>query len=811
MKFKIFFILILSSYFIIGQENKVSGVVLNEDLNTPENNIKIYDRDRGFLDQTDEKGNFEFITSKENNQIIFLSPEDLFFEKKLKITNDTIIEIIFTPKVENLSEVILKANRIKAFQLKRLDDSKGTSIYAGKKNEIVLVAQTMANLAVNSSRQIYSQVAGLNIYENDDAGIQLHIGGRGLDPNRTSNFNTRQNNYDISADVLGYPESYYTPPAESLSEIQIIRGAASLQYGTQFGGLVNFIIQSPNTIKSLEITSRNTFGSNNLYTNYTSFSGTVNKLSYYSFVNYKKGDGFRDNSEFDSRNMYINLNYQITKKTKISTEFTYLNYLAQQAGGLSDKMFSENPYQSNRKRNWFNLDWFLYNFKLESELNEMTSLSLNFFGLNAKRKSLGFRSNRVDQIDPFEERDLIFGDFNNYGLESKLLNKYKVLNKKSIFLLGFKYYNSNNTGEQGPGINNSDPNFNFQYDLFPNYRYQSLFTYPNLNFSFFGENIFYLSNKFSITPGFRFENIKTQSDGFYKNINLDAADNVILNELNYSNDVRKRSFVLLGFGISYKPINFMEFYGNISENYRSVTFADISIFNPSYAINPNIKDESGMTADFGLRGNIKNFISYDISLFNLSYNDRIGFVQKLMKDGRVKTERGNVGDAKIFGIETLLDFDLKKIFINNENYRLNYYINASFIDSEYSSSEIPGIKGKNVEFVPKSNIKTGLRFGYDDFMLSTQYSYMSKQFTDSSNAISGNLSGVIGQIPSYKILDLSMSYYYKNFTFESGVNNLLNEKYFTRRATGYPGPGIIPSSPRTFYCTVEIKIWYDKK
>ena len=806
MKFKLFFILILSSYFIIGQENKVRGVVLNEDLNTPETKIKIYDRDRGLLDETDEKGNFEFYTNKENNSIIFLSPEDLFFEKNINIKNDTIIEIIFTPKVENLSEIILKANRIKAFQLKRLDDSKGTSIYAGKKNEVVLVAQTMANLAVNSSRQIYSQVAGLNIYENDDAGIQLHIGGRGLDPNRTSNFNTRQNNYDISADVLGYPESYYTPPAESLSEIEIIRGAASLQYGTQFGGLVNFIILSPNTKKSLEITSRNTFGSNNLYTNYTSFSGKINKFSYYSFVNYKKGDGFRDNSEFDSKNMYINLNYQLSNKTKISTEFTYLNYLAQQAGGLSDKMFIENPYQSNRKRNWFKLDWFLYNFKLESELNDKTSLSINFFGLNAKRKSLGFRSNRVDQIDTLEERDLIYGDFNNFGVESKLLTKYKILNKKSIFLLGSKYYNSNNKGEQGPGIDNSDPNFNFQYNLFPNYRYQSLFNYPNLNFSFFGENIFYLSNKFSITPGFRFENIKTESDGYYKNINLDAAGNVILNELNYSNDVRKRSFVLLGVGISYKPMNFIEFYGNISENYRSVTFADISIYNPSYAIDPNITDESGMTIDIGSRGNIKNLISYDFSLFKLSYNDRIGFVQKLMKDGRVKTERGNIGNAKIFGIESLVDFDLKKIFINNENYSLNYFINVSFIDSEYSSSEIPGIKGKKVEFVPKSNLKTGLRVGYGDFMFSSQYSYMSKQFTDSSNAISGNLSGVIGQIPSYKILDLSTSYYFKNFTFESGVNNLLNEKYFTRRATGYPGPGIIPSSPRTFYFTIEIKI-----
>ena len=806
MKFKIFFILILYSHFIIGQEKKVSGVILNEDLSFYKNKIKIYDRDKGLLDETDEKGNFEFYTNKESNSIIFLSAEDLFFEKRINIKNDTIIEIIFSPKIENLSEVILKANRIKAFQLKRLEDSKGTSIYAGKKNEVVLVTQTMANIAVNSSRQIYSQVAGLNIYENDDAGIQLHIGGRGLDPNRTSNFNTRQNNYDISADVLGYPESYYTPPAESLSEIQIVRGAASLQYGTQFGGLVNFVILPPNINKSLEITSRNTLGSNNLYTNYTSFSGTINKFSYYSFVNYKKGDGFRSNSEFDSKNMYINLNYQITEKTKISTEFTYLNYLAQQAGGLSDKMFNENPYQSNRKRNWFNLDWFLYNFKLESDLNKNTSLGINFFGLNAKRKSLGFRSNRVDQIDPLQERDLIFGDFNNFGLESKLLSKYKILNKKSIFLLGLKYYNSNNTGEQGPGINNSEPNFNFQYDLFPNYRYQSFFTYPNLNFSLFGENIFYLSDKLSITPGFRYENIKTESDGYYRNLNFDAAGNVILNELNYSNDIRKRSFVLLGVGISFKPSSFIEFYGNISENYRSVTFADISIYNPSYAINPNITDESGMTTDFGLRGNIKNFISYDISLFNLSYNDRIGFVQKLMKDGRVKTERGNVGDAKIFGIESLIDFNLKKIFFNKENYSLNYFINTSFINSEYISSEIPGIKGKKVEFVPKSNIKTGLRFGYNNFMLSAQYSYMSKQFTDSSNAISGNLSGVIGQIPAYKILDLSLSYYFKNFTFESGVNNLLNEKYFTRRATGYPGPGIIPSSPRTFYFTMEIKI-----
>jgi len=124
---------------------------------------------------------------------------------------------------EQLNEVEIKARKAKAFELSRLKDVEGTAIYAGKKTEVVLVDQSMANLASNNARQIFSQVAGLNIFQNDDAGLQLNIGGRGLDPNRTSNFNTRQNGYDISADVLGYPESYYTPAAEALKEIQVIQ------------------------------------------------------------------------------------------------------------------------------------------------------------------------------------------------------------------------------------------------------------------------------------------------------------------------------------------------------------------------------------------------------------------------------------------------------------------------------------------------------------------------------------------------------------------------------------------------------------
>ena len=111
-----------------------------------------------------------------------------------------------------------------------------------------------------------------------------------------------------------------------------------------------------------------------------------------------------------------------------------------------------------------------------------------------------------------------------------------------------------------------------------------------------------------------------------------------------------------------------------------------------------------------------------------------------------------------------------------------------------------------VEYVPNINLKTGSKYGYKNFMINFQYTYLSDQFTDSSNAIESNLSGVIGVIPSYDVFDLSVSYSLKRIKIESGFNNLFDNKYFSRRATGYPGPGIIPAAPRTFYFTIQYKI-----
>ena len=806
MRLKVFYrILFCISIFSNSLFSQVdfSGYVLEDITGSAISNVKIYSDSRGLLTITDDRGYFSF--TRNNDSILTFYSEN-YFVYELDVNQLKSSDLIYLkPLVENLDEIEIIVRNEKVFSLERLSAVDGTSIFEGKKSEVILVDQSMANLASNNSRQIFSQVAGLNIYQNDDAGLQLNIGGRGLDPNRTSNFNTRQNGYDISADVLGYPESYYTPPAEAIKNIQIVRGAASLQYGTQFGGLVNFVMKEPKVNQKQEVVIRNSLGSNNLFTNFTSFKGSSGKFRYYSYFNFKQGDGFRKNSFFNSKNFFLKTVYDFSKKSKLSFDLTYFTYLTQQAGGLNDSMFALDPFQSNRKRNWFSVDWLLYNLTFNHNFRPNKSFSINLFGLNAKRYALGFRVNRVDQIDSNGPRDLIYGDFKNMGLETKFLNNYKLFQKESIFVLGSKLYFANNESQQGPGSDMSDADFHFYNDEFPNYNNQSSYKYPNQNISLFGENIIKISNKISVTPGFRLEYINTKAKGNFERIIQDAALNVIQHDTIYENRKNERLFMLTGLGLTYDINKEIEAYSNFSQNYRSVTFADISTVNPAYAIDPEISDENGYTFDFGLRGNFENNVNFDASFFHLAYNNRIGFVQKLFEDGNLKAYRTNTGDAKIYGLESLIDLNLKKIVGMNSKYIFNSFFNFSFIQSEYTSSNEPGVEGNEVEFVPKYNFKYGLKFGYKNFTSYLQYSYLSRQFSDSSNSIESNLSGVIGEIPAYNILDISLNYKLGRFKFESGVNNLLNNYYFTRRATGYPGPGIIPSPPRNYYFTLQYK------
>ncbi len=459
------------------------------------------------LAETDSKGIYSFIIDKRKKTEtieFFLENYQLgALALPLNSQNTQLQTVILQPLEFNLSEVVVKKRIAKVKNLRTLKDVEGTTVNAGRKNEVVLLSDMTINKVTNNARQIFSKVVGLTINESSDGGLQLNIGGRGLNPNRTANFNTRQNGYDISADVLGYPESYYTPPAEAVQEIQVIRGASSLQYGTQFGGMVNFKMNQPH-IDNYHLNQRISYGSHNLLSSFTSLGGTLGKFSYYAYFNYKQGDGFRPNSKFKALNGFINLNYHWNEKNSLHFDWVKYNYLAKQPGGLTNYMFYTDPTQSNRERNWFQVDWNIINLKYTHQFNEDTRFSINTFGLLAERSALGYRNYRVSQADKAKTaRDLLVGKFRNWGAETRFVKQYYIKDKKNTFLVGAKYYQSKNSSQQGAGSSGKDADFNFATKEFPYYAKQSKFDYPNLNFALFAENIFKVGQKTTLTPGFR--------------------------------------------------------------------------------------------------------------------------------------------------------------------------------------------------------------------------------------------------------------------------------------------------------------------
>lgn len=225
-------------------------------------------------------------------------------------------------------------------------------------------------------------------------------------------------------------------------------------------------------------------------------------------------------------------------------------------------------------------------------------------------------------------------------------------------------------------------------------------------------------------------------------------------------------------------------------------------------MDPNTEDEKGYSIDLGLRKRNYRKVYYDISLFYIKYNNRIGDI--ITGDLR---ERTNIGSAEIYGVECFIDFNILKLLnVNQSKHKVTLFFNGAISRGHYREIEekaTSGVESYNrIENLPLYNIKSGISYGFKSFRCSLQNTYVSAQFSDANNSTLKNdvTNGIQGVIPAYTVFDFSSQYEIsKNFVFGFSMNNIANKAYFTRRATGYPGPGILPAQGRTWFFTLEAK------
>ncbi|HQX72773.1 MAG TPA: TonB-dependent receptor [Chitinophagaceae bacterium] len=704
------------------------------------------------------------------------------------------------PRSKYLADVTVVGRNSKS-DYQQMPEIVGTSIYAGKKNALIVLDNVQGNVVTNTMRQVLAKVPGIHVWESDPSGIQIGIAARGLSPNRSWEFNIRQNGYDIAADPFGYPEAYYNPQLQAVQRIEVVRGQGALQYGPQFGGLVNYILRNGSEIsKKFEFETQQTVGSNALINSYNAIGGKSGKWHYYSFFDHRNGDGWRQNSRYFTNAGYGTATYYFNPKLSLTAEVMFSHIRSQQPGGLTDLQIDLDAQQSFRSRNWFDIKWTTPALILNYQLNESTKWNTKLFVTIGNRSSVGFLQSITvkDSINSgtgeYNNRTVQVDNYRNYGLESRIITDYKIGKLQNTLSGGIRLYTgTTHRMADGNGTTGSS------YDVSIIGNYPRDINFDSKNAAAFAENIFRFSDKFYIIPGIRLEWLEGSASG--RNGYTSGGVEILLQNIN-----RSRSFVLAGIGTEYHITRTTEIYANISQAYRPIQFANLQAPPTTDVVENDLKDAKGFNADLGYRGKVKNYLQFDISGYYLHYNNRLGTVTVSGTPSyRLIT---NVGSSTSKGFEGYAEFNPWRAFTQNTNADIIVFGSYSYTDARYSSDhKDAATKGKKVENAPQNIFRGGITAGYKTFLLTTQLSYVGEAFSDANNTLAPTANGNNGLIPSYTVTDITATYKFsKGLNIKTGINNLTDARYFTRRAGGYPGPGALPADGRTFFVSIGAKL-----
>ena len=699
-------------------------------------------------------------------------------------------------KVLKLNEVQVKDQQFK-FNIESLPVTKGTYIYAGKKTEVINVLGLDANIAEKTPRQIFAKIPGIFVYDMDGSGNQINISTRGLDPHRGWEFNVRKDGVITNSDIYGYPASHYSMPMEAIQNIELVRGTGSLQYGAQFGGMINYIGKQGDSTKTFDFETTNSIGSYGLLSTYNAVGGQVGKVNYYAYYSKRVSDGYRDNSRSDYGAQSAQITYRPTSKLSIKADFSRSKYVFQLAGQQTDAMFNANPRSSIRSRNYYSPDIYVPSISLNWAINNRTKLSWVTSAIFGSRNSVMFdkTADIIDKIDPqtlqYANRQVDIDNYHSYTSELRILHEYRLGKMPTILVGGVQLMNNDmHRRQQGKGTTSSD------FDLSITGNWGRDLHFKTQNIAIFVENRINLTSKLAISPGFRIESGESKMSGIISYYDPEKLPNVI-----------PHRFPLFGLNADYQLSKNQNLYAGFSQAYRPVIFKDIipaSIYEKS---SDNLKDANGYNFEAGYKGNFEK-LRVEFTYFQLLYKNRLGTLAQTDAKGNFQILRTNIGDSFTNGLEMFVEYYTRI----NDKANFSIFSSTSLMQAKYLKAEIRSgeknisIEGNFVESTPQVISRNGATFRYRKVSLTSLFSYTAKSFADALNTVQPSANGSVGLVPAYGILDFNATYRISsNLLLKLNLNNATNKQYFTKRPQFYPGPGIWASDGRSVNLTVSTR------
>ncbi|HVT35392.1 MAG TPA: TonB-dependent receptor plug domain-containing protein [Nevskiaceae bacterium] len=650
-----------------------------------------------------------------------------------------------------------------------LPEVDGTAITVTKKNSVTRLDE-QPTIIDNNQREVFERVPGLVIAEQQNPG-QLNINYRGIGGNgalgtqESELLLSLQDGMPIASDWIGFPTTYYLPVPQSIQEIQFIRGSSGLIYGPEPAAL-NYVSRKPDADHALAGYSEHVTGSNALYSTFNSVSGTSGDWNYLANAHFRHADGERANGQYQVEGGDAHLGYALSSSQRLAFDFHAYSADDGEAGRMSLTQFQANPYQTTTP---YDHDWvrrFTGALTHDYQPDEQLLVETKVWG--------GFHNqSERNQNGAGTATTLVVQPFHFVGVDSRVRMRWgrgNALTAGAVFYDSsspmLRYSSSNLSVD--PGDRSGTPLVDQQRES----KYGAVFA----------ENVFRFG-RFHVVPSVRLER-----EVLDINEPLPPAGRAAINQA----FARGVPLFGLGFGNDFGHGN--ETYVNISQGYRPMRFLDVAP--TSASVNPSLNNPApskSLTYEAGVHGWPLVGLYYDFSIFQTNFTNRIESQQV----GPLPTDKANVntGDTRHRGVEGQVEYDFMKLFKPESDAHLSGFLNASYLDAEFTEAHAAGVSvGNDPSYAPHYVVREGVLWRKDrawKFSLSAQT--IGSQYWQDSNAAAGGIT----KIPSYTVADFGADIWLmRNLRLLGGVSNLADRTYYSRVLFG---GSIEPAAGRTFY------------
>ncbi|MFM8617638.1 MAG: TonB-dependent receptor family protein [Opitutaceae bacterium] len=652
-----------------------------------------------------------------------------------------------------------------------LPDLQGAKINAGKKTTVIdFDGQPRIN--GNNYRQALAQTPGLILSE--ETSPLVSVGYRGLDPHRAQFTQVLKDGIPIHADQFGYPESYYTPPLDTVDRIEFVRGGAALLYGPQPGGALNYVTHRPRTDRAFSGSTLHTVGDDGYYSTFSHVDGTRGRVGYYGYLNHRRSDGNRSaNSDYTLTSWLGRLALDAATGSRwLLTLETYEEEHGEPGGltfatGANAVNYLADRRAPSRRLDRFNLDRSSASLIWEHDLPHGT-FAWRIWGtdyLRASRRQGGGGFGLLPTGSAASTNTIERQSFASGGTEARLRHDWGSLRRHALSV-GAQFFRSASPRTDRRGFT-------------PDATAGAVLTQSRREVTYapvYVENLFRFGDT-TITPGFRIEPVRQRVRETVNAAKVAAG-------LPLAARVTRDAVPLFGLAATRDLAPRSQIYANVSQSFRPVVFTQSVPSAANQVVNADLAEARALQWETGFRGEPAPGLVIDASVFHLSFDNQIGTVS--LPDGR--TSLANVGRAVHRGVELSFRQDLLRLAGGPGRRSLDLYANALLLDARFTAG---AFAERRPQHAPRHLVRTGLLFSEGaDLKVGLTGTLAAEAFADDTNTDQR-------RIPAYAVWDLTAEWRVPRTPLRliAGINNLLDEDYYSRIRPD----GIDPAPRRNAY------------